>query len=51
MLLVVFMPVARAVPAAAESVTGDDAECVVHCDATGNCIIISGVSLPATVRL
>ncbi len=51
MPLVVFVPVASAVPAAAESVTGDEAEWVVHCEATGNCIIVMGVSLPATVRL
>ena len=51
MPLRVLCPVARAVPAAAESVTGDDAEYVVLAEATGNCIIRMGVVLLSTVRL
>ena len=51
MLFFVLWPVASAVPAAAESVTSDDAEWVVANDATGNCIMVSGRSLCITVRL
>lgn len=49
--LLVFVPVESAVPAAAESVTGDDALYVKHMLATGNRNIVSGVSEPRTWRL
>ena len=51
MLFLVFTPAARAVPAAAESVTGDDADHVVHMAFTGKRIISNSVSLPRVIRL
>ena len=47
MPLRVLCPVASAVPAAAESVTGDDAEYVSAIDATGICITSSFAPSPS----
>ena len=51
MLLRVLWPVASAVPAAAESVTSEEAEWVRAIEATGNVSIVRVESLPSTSLL
>ena len=46
----VLLPQASAVPAAAESVTGDEAEYVYASDVTGNDVITKGRALFCTIR-
>ena len=51
MPFLVLWPVARAVPAAAESVTGDEAEYVVMAEATGSMVMVILSGPPFMARL